>query len=85
MLRLSLLLSLAFLVPALAAGPLSPPGVPAEAFPKPDRPVAEIVAPQWTAEAERDRIGEFEAVAKAMKIGPARPWPISGRAAATMS
>ena len=70
MLRLSLLLSLAFVAPAQAAGPLSPPGAPAEAFPKPDRPVAEIVAPQWTAEAERDRIGEFEAVAKAMRIGP---------------
>ncbi|MFC6788798.1 class I SAM-dependent methyltransferase [Methylobacterium komagatae] len=70
MLRLSLLLSFAFLAPAQAAGPLSSPGAPAEAFPKPDRPVAEIVAPQWTAEAERDRIGEFEAVAKAMKIGP---------------
>lgn len=70
MLRLSLLLSLAFVVPARAAGPLSPPGAPAEAFPKPDRPVAEIVAPQWTAEAERDKIGEFEAVAKAMRIGP---------------
>ncbi|WP_449410240.1 class I SAM-dependent methyltransferase [Methylobacterium komagatae] len=70
MLRLSLLLSLAFVAPAQAAGPLSPPGAPAEAFPKPDRPVAEIVAPQWTAEAERDKIGEFEAVAKAMRIGP---------------
>ncbi|MGC5778944.1 class I SAM-dependent methyltransferase [Methylobacterium sp. NFXW15] len=70
MLRLSLLLSLAFVAPAQAAGPLSPPGAPAEAFPKPDRPVAEIVAPQWTAEAVRDKIGEFEAVAKAMRIGP---------------
>lgn len=74
MLRLSLLLSLASIAPALAAGPLAPPlappGAPAEAFPKPDRPVAEIVAPQWTAESQRDKAGEFEQVAQAMRIGP---------------
>ncbi len=70
MLRLSLLLSLALTVPAWAAQPLAPPGAPAGAFPKPDRPVAEIVAPQWTAEAQRDKTGEFEQVAKAMRIAP---------------
>jgi SAM-dependent methyltransferase len=56
--------------PALAAGPLAPPGAPADAFPKPDRPVAEIVAPRWSSESERDRAGEFEAVAKGMAIAP---------------
>jgi SAM-dependent methyltransferase len=56
---------------ALAAGPLAPPGAPADAFPKPDRPVAEIVAPRWSSEGERDRAGEFEAVAKGMGINPA--------------
>ncbi|MCJ2014895.1 class I SAM-dependent methyltransferase [Methylobacterium sp. J-076] len=66
----SLLLSLALVVPAQAAGPLAPAGAPAAAFPKPDRPVAEIVAPQWTAEAERDRDGEFDTVARAMRIAP---------------
>ncbi|MCJ2024633.1 class I SAM-dependent methyltransferase [Methylobacterium sp. J-067] len=70
MLRLSLLLSLALTVPAWAAQPLAPPGAPAGVFPKPDRPVAEIVAPQWTAEAQRDKAGEFEQVAKAMRIAP---------------
>ena len=55
---------------ALAAGPLAPPGAPADAFPKPDRPVAEIVAPRWSSEGERDRAGEFEAVAKGMGIKP---------------
>jgi len=70
MLRLSLLLSLILTVPAWAAQPLAPPGAPAEAFSKPDRPVAEIVAPQWTAEAQRDKAGEFEQVAKAMRIAP---------------
>ena len=49
----------------LAAGPLAPPGrARGGAFPKPDRPVAEIVAPRWSSEAERDRAGEFEAVAQ---------------------
>jgi SAM-dependent methyltransferase len=68
--RFLLVLSALVAVPAHAAGPLAPPGAPAEAFPRPDRPVAEIVAPQWTGEAERDKAGEFEAVARAMRIGP---------------
>ncbi|MCJ2049857.1 class I SAM-dependent methyltransferase [Methylobacterium sp. J-070] len=56
--------------PAFAAEPMAPPGAPADAFPRPDRPVAEIVAPRWSSEAERDRAGEFEAVAKGMGIAP---------------
>ena len=51
-------------------GALSPPGAPAGAFPKPDRPVAEIVAPQWSSEAARDKAGEFDAVARGMGIAP---------------
>jgi predicted methyltransferase len=56
--------------PARAAEPLAPPGAPAAAFPRPDRPVAEIVAPRWSSEAERDRAGEFEQVAEGMGIAP---------------
>jgi SAM-dependent methyltransferase len=37
---------------------LAPPGAPAAAFPKPDRPVADIVSPIWHDEAERDAAGE---------------------------
>jgi predicted methyltransferase len=37
---------------------LGPAGVPATAFPKPDRPVAEIVAPLWYSEKERDAADE---------------------------
>ena len=33
-------------------------GVPAVAFPKPDRPVADIVSPIWHDEKERDDAGE---------------------------
>ncbi|MCJ2059251.1 methyltransferase domain-containing protein [Methylobacterium sp. J-048] len=68
MIRRMLLLSALLTGPALAAGPLAPAGAPASAFPKPDRPVAEIVAPQWSSEAERDKAGEFDAVARGMGI-----------------
>src|ERR1700712_1669128 len=54
--------------PALAAEPLGPPGAPASAFPKPDRPVAEIVAPLWASEAERDRVDEVGQVARLLRI-----------------
>jgi hypothetical protein len=34
------------------------PGAPAVAFPKPDRPVADIISPIWHDEKERDDAGE---------------------------
>jgi predicted methyltransferase len=37
---------------------LAGPGTPADAFPKPDRPVANIVSPIWHNEKERDDAGE---------------------------
>ena len=43
---------------------LAPPGAPASAFPAPSRPVADIVAPRWTAEDDRDDVGEFARVAR---------------------
>ncbi|MET3482990.1 MULTISPECIES: class I SAM-dependent methyltransferase [Methylobacterium] len=70
MIRALAVLSVALAGPALAAEPLGPPGAPAGAFPRPDRPVAEIVAPRWSSEAERDKAGEFEQVAKGMGIAP---------------
>ena len=33
-------------------------GTPAAAFPKPDRPVADIISPIWHSEKERDDAGE---------------------------
>jgi len=44
-------------------GPAAAPGAPASAFPAPRRPVADIVAPRWTAEDDRDSNGEFARVA----------------------
>ncbi len=39
---------------------LAPPGAPADAFPLPTRAVADIVAPRWSNEDDRDDIGEAE-------------------------
>ncbi|MBX9930921.1 MAG: methyltransferase domain-containing protein [Methylobacterium sp.] len=66
------LLAIAFLLtlPAQAAEPLGPPGLPASAFPKPDRPVAEIITPLWAAEADRDKVDEVGQVARLMTIAP---------------
>jgi len=36
----------------------APSGAPAEAFPKPERAVADIVSPIWHGEKERDAAGE---------------------------
>ncbi len=41
-------------------GPLGPPGVPANLFPMPHRPVAGIVSEEWSTEETRDRDGEAE-------------------------
>ncbi|NEU10894.1 class I SAM-dependent methyltransferase [Methylobacterium sp. BTF04] len=54
--------------PALAAEPFGPPGAPASAFPTPDRPVAEIIAPLWASESERDKVDEVGQVARLMRI-----------------
>jgi len=47
-----------FIAPVYAQEFLAGPGTPAAAFPKPDRPVAEIVSPIWHDEKERDDAGE---------------------------
>ena len=40
------------------------------AFPKPDRPVAEIVSPRWSDDADRDRIDEAGQIARALGLKP---------------
>lgn len=42
---------------------VAPAGMPADSFPSPTRSVADIVAPRWTAEDDRDDAGEFARVA----------------------
>jgi SAM-dependent methyltransferase len=44
--------------PATAQGFMAASGAPADAFPKPERPVADIISPIWHDEKERDAAGE---------------------------
>ena len=54
--RLLLVLGIltAFAIQASAQDFFAPPGAPAKIFPKPQRPVADIVGPIWYGEKERD-------------------------------
>src|SRR3954470_3609210 len=65
-----LLLALSPLARAETTGPLAPPGAPASAFPKPDRPVAEIVSPIWATETERDAVQEAEQIIAGLGLKP---------------
>jgi predicted methyltransferase len=47
-----------FAISVAAQDFMAEPGTPALAFPKPDRPVADIVSPIWHGEKERDDAGE---------------------------
>lgn len=49
---------------------LGPAGAPATQFPKPDRPVAEIVAPLWHSEEERDGFDEPGQLVRLLSIRP---------------
>ncbi len=55
---------------AQAIRPLAPPGLPADSFPSPDRPVARIVTDTWSDEASRDSAREAEDVMRLLDIGP---------------
>jgi predicted methyltransferase len=68
---LAIALHLAGIGQAGAAEPyLGPAGTPAAAFPKPDRPVADIVAPIWHSEKERDEAGEPGQLVRLLGIKP---------------
>ena len=49
---------------------MAPSGAPAEAFPKPGRPVADIVSPIWRGEKERDAAGEPQQLVRLLGIKP---------------
>jgi hypothetical protein len=61
------------------------PGAPAGAFPKPDRPVADIVSPSWHNEKERDDAGEPRQVVRLLGIKSGMTVADIGRAAAITS
>jgi hypothetical protein len=48
----------AFAISASAQDATTQTGAPADAFPQPDRPVADIISPIWHDEIERDKAGE---------------------------
>ncbi|MGQ0685659.1 class I SAM-dependent methyltransferase [Bradyrhizobium sp.] len=51
-------------------GYLAPPGVPAEEFPSPQRPVAQIVSPSRSAEQHRDSFNEAGEIARILELKP---------------
>src|SRR4051812_39726155 len=61
-------LVLAILVTACAG--TAPAARDSNGFPKPDRPVAEVVSPIWATEEERDRVRETEQVFAAAGVRP---------------
>ena len=70
LLRLSAALHLVATAALAQVGPLAPSGAPASAFPKPDRPVAEIISPIWASEKERDGIDEAGQLVRRLGIAP---------------
>ena len=50
--------------------PRTAAGTPADAFPAPSRPVADIVTDTWSSEDARDRAGEAERVMELLGVGP---------------
>jgi predicted methyltransferase len=57
-----------FTVAGAAQDFMAPPGTPAARFPKPDRPVADIVSPVWHNEKARDKAGEPGQVVRLLDI-----------------
>lgn len=53
-----------------AIQPLGPPGVPADSFPAPSRPVAAIVTDTWSNEAARDTAREAQRVMDLLQVRP---------------
>jgi SAM-dependent methyltransferase len=49
-------------------GPLAPAGAPANLFPTPDRPIAEIISPIWATEEERDAVGESSQIIRLLGL-----------------
>jgi predicted methyltransferase len=66
----TLCLVAAFTMPAVAQDPVAQPGSPAAAFPKPDRPVADIVSPLWDDEKARDAAGEPGELVRLLGVKP---------------
>jgi len=66
----ALVFAAAFALPTTAQNFAGAAGAPSLSFPKPDRPVADIVSPIWHDEKERDAAGEPEQLVRLLGIGP---------------
>src|SRR5262245_6974149 len=64
----SIVFAAAFAISGAAQDFMAQPGVPARAFPKPDRPVAGIVSPIWHDEKERDDADEVGQLVRLLGI-----------------
>jgi hypothetical protein len=67
---IALVFAATFAVPTTAQNFAGAAGAPSLAFPKPDRPVADIVSPIWHDEKERDAAGEPERPERAASAAP---------------
>jgi SAM-dependent methyltransferase len=67
---IALVLTAAWAMPSAAQDFMAPPGALASVFPKPERPVADIVSPIWHGEEERDAAGEVGQIVRLLGIKP---------------
>src|SRR5271154_2323746 len=67
---MALTFTTAFAMRAAAQDFMAPSGAPAAVFPKPARPVADIVSPIWRGEKERDAAGEPRQLVQLLGIKP---------------
>src|SRR5580692_2937579 len=65
---MAVVLTAAFAISATAQDATTQMGAPADAFPKPDRPVADIISPIWHDENERDKAGEPQQLVRLLGI-----------------
>jgi hypothetical protein len=63
-------LSAALTIRGAAQDFMAPSGAPADVFPRPERPVADIVSPIWRGEKERDIAGEPRQLVRLLGIKP---------------
>jgi predicted methyltransferase len=63
-------LAAAFAISGAAQDAATQTGAPADAFPQPDRPVADIISPIWHDENERDKAGEPQQLVRLLSIKP---------------
>ena len=69
-LTMAVVLTAGFAISASAQDATTRAGAPPDAFPQPDRPVADIISPIWHDEKERDKAGEPQQLVRLLGIKP---------------